>query len=114
VTDRKAYLKEALTAINRKLPASVYIPFVNNSIRNYAVLYIVVDEAKVFQTKERAPLLLCIEAYRPEELQLVKEEKRRSQNNYLQNTGEILPADYENYRSNSWHSSNTTQKEPAG
>lgn len=82
VVDRKAYLKEALTAINRKLPASVYIPFVNSSIRNYAILHIVIDEARVFQTKERAPLLLCIEAYRPEELQLVKEERAQN-NNYL-------------------------------
>jgi len=39
---------------------------VNSTIRNYTVLHIVIDEAKVFQTKERAPLLLCIEAFRPE------------------------------------------------
>lgn len=37
-------------------------------MRNYAVLHIAVEEAKVFQTKERAPLLLCIEVYRPDEL----------------------------------------------
>jgi len=37
-------------------------------MRNYAILHIVVDEAKVFQTKERAPLLLCLEAFRPDEL----------------------------------------------
>jgi hypothetical protein len=29
-----------------------------------------VEEAKIFQTKERAPLLLCIEAYRPIEMTL--------------------------------------------
>jgi hypothetical protein len=40
-------------------------------MRNYAVLHIVVEEAKVFQTKERAPLLLCIECYRPDELKEV-------------------------------------------
>ena len=28
------------------------------------------SEAKVFQTKERAPLLLCIEAFRPEEFSM--------------------------------------------
>ena len=38
-------------------------------MRNYALLHIVVEEARVFQTKERAPLLLCIEAYRPDEMQ---------------------------------------------
>jgi hypothetical protein len=50
------------------------MPFVNSSIRNYAILHIVVEEAKVFQTKERAPLLLCLEAFRPEaELQMERE-----------------------------------------
>lgn len=37
-------------------------------MRNYAILNIAVDEVKVFQTKERAPLLLCIEVYRPLEV----------------------------------------------
>lgn len=51
-------------------------------MRNYAVLHIVADEAKIFPTKERAPLLLCFECYRPEELQLAKGgEKRRKQSN---------------------------------
>lgn len=75
--NKEEYLKEELKKVNMLLPASVYLPFVNSintsvitieSIRNYAVLHIVTDEAKVFQTKERAPILLCIEAYRPEEL----------------------------------------------
>jgi len=39
-------------------------------MRNYAVLNIVAEEAVVFKTKERAPLLLCIEAYRPIEITL--------------------------------------------
>ena len=54
----------------------MYIPFVNESTRNYAILHIVTDEAKVFQTKERAPLLLCLEAFRPEaELAIVRDQK---------------------------------------
>jgi hypothetical protein len=104
-TDRKQYLKEELTKLNQRLPASVYIPFVSSnvqhvltniyldSIRNYTVLHIVIEEAKVFQTKERAPLLLCIEAYRPEELMLVRDMRMAS--NYLLSSE----------RSNSWHSS---------
>lgn len=63
--------------MNRRLPASVYIPFVNSTIRNFTILHIVIAEAKVFQTKERAPLLLCIEAFRPEaELQISLEMKK--------------------------------------
>ena len=37
-------------------------------MRNYAILNIVVEDAKIFQTKERAPLLLCFETYRPLEI----------------------------------------------
>jgi len=33
-------------------------------------LNIVVEDAKIFQTKERAPLLLCLEVFRPNEQEL--------------------------------------------
>ena len=60
------------------------------STRNYAILHIVADEAKVFITKvnffiyvdetqqERAPILLCIEAYRPEELLYLQKEEQKN------------------------------------
>jgi hypothetical protein len=41
-------------------------------MRNYVVLNIVVDEARIFKTKERAPVMLLIECYRPVELSLEK------------------------------------------
>lgn len=85
--ERKRHLRASLAKINANLPATVYIPFVNSnsypitflidSIRNYCVLHIVASEARVFQTKERAPLLLCIEAFRPEELSLIRDERRQ-------------------------------------
>lgn len=86
------------------------------SIRNYCVLHIAADETKVFQTKERAPLLLCIEAYRPEELSLVREEKRKlkvakkqkPKNHYLKSTNDLISPEYDNYRSYSWNSSSQT------
>ena len=115
VPDRKAYLRTELSKLNRALPGTVYIPFVNSSMRNYAVLHIAVEEAKVFQTKERAPLLLCIEVYRPEELTLIRDAKRKGtatqKNNYLKSPMEdpLLADDLaggnDNYRSYSWHSS---------
>ena len=52
-TDRDDFLMTELKKINKRLPAAVYIPFVNDSVRNYAILHIVADEAKIFQTKER-------------------------------------------------------------
>lgn len=64
-------LKKELNRINAHLPASVYIPFVQNSTRNYCVLHIPPDEVRVFQTKERAPILLSIEVFRPDEMAIV-------------------------------------------
>ena len=60
-------LKADICKINEKLPAAVYIPFITNSIRNYAILNIIGSESRVFSTKERAPFYICIEIYRPEE-----------------------------------------------
>jgi len=34
------------------------------------VLHIVAEESRIFKTKERCPLLLCIEVYRPTEIAL--------------------------------------------
>lgn len=48
VPNREEYLMTELKKINKKLPAAVYIPFVNDSVRNYAILHIVADEAKIF------------------------------------------------------------------
>ena len=66
------YLQQDLKRINSKLPAAVYIPFLSESARNYAVLHIVADEARIFKTKERCPLMLLIECYRPTEIALEK------------------------------------------
>lgn len=52
--------------MNKNLPASVYVPFVNNQVRNYAILKIVPKESRVFSTKMRSPFSLTLELYRPE------------------------------------------------
>lgn len=36
-------------------------------MRHYSILNIVVEESKVFSTKERSPFAICIEIFRPEE-----------------------------------------------
>jgi len=68
---KKKILQDELTLMNQHLPASVYIPFVGNSTRNNCVLHIPPEEARVFQTKERAPILLCIEVFRPDEMSVI-------------------------------------------
>lgn len=68
--NKDATLKEGLANLNQYLPASIYIPFVKNGLRNYTVLRVVPEESRLFLTKERAPFLVCFEVYRPEEIQI--------------------------------------------
>ena len=73
IEDKRSALIQEIRRINSNLPAAVYIPFVNNSARNYAVLHIPISEIKVFQTKERSPFVICLEVYRPDELKVFLE-----------------------------------------
>ena len=68
--DKMPFLLKELESVNKQLPAAAYIPFVNQSMRNFACLHIVAEESRIFKTKERCPLLLCIEVYRPTEIAL--------------------------------------------
>lgn len=70
LVDKRPFLMSELQKVNKQLPAAVYIPFVNQSMRNFAVLHIVAEESRIFKTKERCPLLLCLEVYRPTEISL--------------------------------------------
>ena len=78
--NKKERLLEALSELNKKLPASAYIPFNKKFTRDCAVLHIPLSEVKVFKTKERAPFLICIEVYNPyEELARVTDVRSISQ-----------------------------------
>jgi len=69
-SDRKVTLTYGIQKLNEQLPAAVYLPFVSDSVRSHCVLRICESDWKVFQTKTRAPVMLCIEMFRPEELLL--------------------------------------------
>ena len=75
-SEKQILLKEELIKLNQHLPSSVYIPFVQNKTRNCCILHIPPEEARVFQTKERAPIMLAIEVYRPDEMVLVINKNR--------------------------------------
>jgi hypothetical protein len=74
--DKKAALKRELKKLNHYLPAAVYIPFCQESLRNYAVLHIQTEEVAVFQTKSRAPYMVTIELYRPDEMSMADLQNR--------------------------------------
>ena len=73
--NKKEALLAGLRKINEGLPANVYIPFVSNNWRNYAILNICEKESKLFFTKTRAPYLICLEIYRPEEILVTAQNK---------------------------------------
>ena len=56
-------------------------------MRNYAVLHIVAEETRIFKTKERCPLLLCIEVFRPTEISLEKIPDVVTMKNQLEESG---------------------------
>jgi hypothetical protein len=66
--------------MNKRLPASVYIPFVNNSVRNYAVLHLPPNESRIFQTKERTNFMVSVELFRPDEI-LIYSNQSNAMNN---------------------------------
>ena len=71
---KKTLLTE-LKKINKILPSNVYIPFVNNSIRNYVIASIPISECHIFKTKTRAPYMIAIECFRLDELNYYLEKK---------------------------------------
>ena len=77
--NQKEFLKEGLREINEKLPRAVYIPFVSKGLRNCCVLRICVEETRLFVTKSRAPFLICLEVYRPEEFLLSDIQKPKTE-----------------------------------
>jgi hypothetical protein len=63
-----AALMEHIKKINSLLPANIYLPFLKDSIRYYVIANIPISEVKIFKTKNRAPYMITIEAFRLEEL----------------------------------------------
>ena len=74
-SDRKKTLLTEIKKINKILPSNVYIPFVNNSIRNYVIASIPISECHIFKTKTRAPYMIAIECFRLDELNYYLEKK---------------------------------------
>ena len=62
------FLYEQLLEINKKLPCNVYLPFLEDSTRNYLICHIPLDGVKIFRTKTRCPIMLTFELIRIDEI----------------------------------------------
>lgn len=69
-TNKKKYLKKQLDKINERLPATCYVPVLRKDQRNYMVLSIASSESRLFITAEKAPFLINLEVFQPQELEL--------------------------------------------
>lgn len=49
--------------MNKRLPATIYIPFTKDCYQDLNIVNIIVSEARVFNTKERAPYYICLESF---------------------------------------------------
>lgn len=64
------FLKSKLQFMNENLPAACYLPVLSGDQRNYMVLNIVYEEIRLFITATKAPFLILIEVFQPQELEL--------------------------------------------
>jgi hypothetical protein len=62
------FLKREISDLNKELPANVYIPFLNNSIRNHIVAHMPISELKIFRTKTRVLYMTVVEIIRIDEI----------------------------------------------
>ena len=68
IEEQMNYLYEQLLEINKKLPCNVYLPFLEESTRNYLICHIPLDGVRIFRTKTRCPIMLTFELIRIDEI----------------------------------------------
>ena len=68
IEDQMLFLYKKLNEINKILPCNTYLPFLKDSARNYLIVHIPLEGAKIFRTKTRCPLMLTFEMVRIDEI----------------------------------------------
>jgi hypothetical protein len=68
--DKMKFLHSSLHKMNKNLPAMTYLPILSQGQRNYMILKIAEQESRLFITAQKAPFLICLEVFQPQELQL--------------------------------------------
>lgn len=62
------FIRREISELNKQLPANVYIPFLNESIRNHVIVHMPISELKIFRTKTRVLYMTVVEIVRTEEI----------------------------------------------
>ena len=61
IEEQMSFLYKKLNEINKILPCNTYLPFLKDSTRNYLIVHIPLEGARIFRTKTRCPLMLTFE-----------------------------------------------------
>ena len=80
IEEQMSFLYKKLNEINKILPCNTYLPFLKDSTRNYLIVHIPLEGARIFRTKTRCPLMLTFEMVRIDE---INEELKEEQENGL-------------------------------
>ena len=76
IEEQMLFLYKKLNQINQILPCNTYLPFLKDSTRNYLIVHIPLEGARIFRTKTRCPLMLTFEIVRIDEInEVLKEEQ---------------------------------------
>lgn len=91
-------LIKEINKLNNYLPSNCYIPFLNESIRNYVICHMPISQLKIFRTKNRAPFMIQFELIRLDEI--TNTFKKTFSRQSLQNNN-LMRMDSDNYESDS-------------
>ena len=80
---QKIFLFNKLLEINKKLPCNVYLPFLQESTRNYIICHIPLSGVKIFRTKTRCPIMLTFELIRIDEVNKANQEEENFPSFYI-------------------------------
>lgn len=62
------FIKREISDLNKELPGNIYIPFLNNNIRNHVVAHLPISELRIFRTKTRVLFMTTVEMVRIDEI----------------------------------------------
>jgi len=68
IEEQIIFIKREISHLNKELPGNVYMPFLNNGIRNHIIVHMPISELKIFRTKTRVLYMTTVEIVRMDEI----------------------------------------------
>lgn len=68
IEEQIIFIKREISHLNKELPANVYMPFLNNGVRNHIIVHMPISELRIFRTKTRVLYMTTVEMVRIDEI----------------------------------------------